>query len=180
MARSKSSWLVVVARLPAQPSRHRVAVWRELRRAGAMPLGGGTWTLPSGRSTNDTVAQVRELVARGDGELFVLDAEPWDDETSRGLEQAYTAGIEDEWLEFLHDCDKYSAELARETAIEKFTLAELEEEEQSLERLRRWHRALGIRDRFGASSAPQATRRLKDCATELDGYAELVYRALGQ
>ncbi len=145
-----------------------------------MPLGGGTWTLPSAPSTNDTVAQVRELVARGNGELFLLDAAPVDDETSHRLERTYTKSIEDEWQEFLRDCDKYSAELKRETTIEKFTLAELEEEEQSLERLRRWHRALGIRDRFGATSGPQASARLKDCATELDEYAELVYRALGQ
>jgi len=35
-------WLVVVIRLPANPSRHRVGVWRELRRVGAIPLGGLT------------------------------------------------------------------------------------------------------------------------------------------
>src|SRR3954452_22881933 len=29
-------WLVLVVRVPADPSRHRVAVWRELRRAGAV------------------------------------------------------------------------------------------------------------------------------------------------
>ena len=29
-------WLVLLVRVPAQPSRHRVAVWRELRRVGAV------------------------------------------------------------------------------------------------------------------------------------------------
>jgi hypothetical protein len=29
------SWRVITYRLPAEPSRHRVAVWRELRRLGA-------------------------------------------------------------------------------------------------------------------------------------------------
>jgi hypothetical protein len=32
-------WLVLAVRVPAEPSRHRVAVWRELRRTGAVPLG---------------------------------------------------------------------------------------------------------------------------------------------
>ncbi len=40
-----------------------------------------------------------------------------------------------------------------EIATEKFTLAELDEEEQSLERLRRWHREVTLRDVFGVPSA---------------------------
>jgi hypothetical protein len=34
-------WIVLLVRLAAEPSRHRVAVWRELRRAGAVSLGPG-------------------------------------------------------------------------------------------------------------------------------------------
>jgi hypothetical protein len=34
---------VIVVRVPAQPTRHRVAIWRELRRMGAVPLGQGSW-----------------------------------------------------------------------------------------------------------------------------------------
>src|SRR5215831_17921439 len=36
------SWRVITYRLPAEPSRHRVAVWRELRRLGAVSLQQGT------------------------------------------------------------------------------------------------------------------------------------------
>ncbi len=59
----------------------------------------------------------------------------------------------------------------------KLTLAELDEEEQSLERLRRWYRAIRARDLFGAPSAPVADRRLKECSEALERYAELVYQA---
>lgn len=37
----------MVMRMPTEPSRHRVAVWRELRRAGAVQLGPGSWALPA-------------------------------------------------------------------------------------------------------------------------------------
>jgi hypothetical protein len=46
-------------------------------------------------------------------------------------------------------------------AAEGLTLAELDEEEQSLERLRRWSRAIRARDLFGAPGAANAERRLK-------------------
>ena len=32
-------WVVLLARVAAEPSRHRVAVWRELRRLGAVAIG---------------------------------------------------------------------------------------------------------------------------------------------
>jgi len=59
----------------------------------------------------------------------------------------------------------------------KLTLAELDEEEQSLDRLRRWYRTIRARDLFGAPSAPAAERRLKECAEALENFADQVYQA---
>ena len=59
-------------------------------------------------------------------------------------------------------------------------LAELDEEEQSVDRLRRWYRAIRARDLFGAPSAPVAKRRLKECTEALEDFAEQVYRARDQ
>ena len=47
------------------------------------------------------------------------------------------------------DCDKYLAELDHEERIGKYTLAEFEEEDQSLDRLRRWYRELRSRNLLG-------------------------------
>ena len=75
------------------------------------------------------------------------------------------------------DCGRYEAELDGELTEGKLTLAELDEEEQSLDRLRRWYRAIGARDLFGAPSAPLAERRLRECAEALDRFAEQVCQA---
>jgi hypothetical protein len=56
-------------------------------------------------------------------------------------------------------------------------LAELDEEEESLDRLRRWYRTIRGRDLFGARSAPVAEGRLKECAEALEHFAVLVYEA---
>jgi vacuolar-type H+-ATPase subunit I/STV1 len=85
-----------------------------------------------------------------------------------------------EWAEFIADCGKFDAEIDSEIAKGKFTLAELEEEEQSLERLRRWQRELATRDVFGAPGAAEAAQQLKHCTEKLAGYTELVFQALHQ
>jgi hypothetical protein len=96
------------------------------------------------------------------------------------LEALFTEQRQAEWAEFLGECLKYEAELEDEVAKGKLTLAELDEEEESLERLRRWYRSIRARDLFGAPSAADAERRLKECAEALERYSVLVYEARGQ
>jgi hypothetical protein len=172
--------MVLAVRLPAEPSRHRVAVWRELRRAGALSLGQSVWALPDTPAFREGVDRAVKLVQRGNGEVVRLDATGHEQSDATQLEAMFTAAREAEWQEFLAECDKYEAELEQETTKGKFTLPELDEEEQSLERLRRWYRDLKVRDLFAAPSSGDAERRLKRCGELLEAYAERVYGAAHQ
>jgi len=151
-------------------------VWRELRRLGAVPLQQGTWVLPEGEGFDAGLTQVIATISEAGGQPVVLRVAD-DDIGSVSLEELFTSQREAEWGEFLSDCGKYEAELAGEVAKGKLTLAELDEEEESLERLRRWYRSIRARDVFGAPSASDAERRLKECADALERFAEQVYQA---
>ncbi len=96
------------------------------------------------------------------------------------MEAAFTALRQEEWTEFISDCGKFDAEIDKELALQKLTLAELEEEEQTLERLRRWHRELAARDVFGAPLAAEAQQQLKHCGERLAEFTDAVFHALHQ
>jgi DNA-binding transcriptional regulator PaaX len=116
------SWRVITYRLPAEPSRHRVAVWRELRRLGALGLQQGTWAVPDGEPFATGLAQVIEAIKAAGGQPVVLTVA--DEETSTvQLETLFTAQREAEWGEFLSDCGRYQAELVGEVTKGKLTLA---------------------------------------------------------
>ncbi|MDP9341386.1 MAG: chromate resistance protein ChrB [Actinomycetota bacterium] len=172
-------WLIISYRLPAEPSRHRVAVWRELRRLGAVPLQQATWAVPSRPVFAEGVQHAVALVERAEGEVVLLRGAPFDDTHAARLERLFTEAREAEWIEFLSDCDKLDREITGEIGKEKFTPAELDEEEQSLERLRRWYREIRAKDVFQAPSAELAERRLKACAETLEEFADRVYEAGG-
>lgn len=163
-------------RLPAEPSRHRVAIWRELRRLGAVPLQQGTWAVPAGEPFDAGFARVTAAITAAGGQPVVL-AVADDPASTTQLEALFTGQREAEWAEFVADCGKYEAELAGEVAKGKLTLAELDEEEESLDRLRRWYRAIRARDLFGAPGAADAERRLKEAVEALEQFAEQVYQA---
>lgn len=164
--------------LPVNPSRHRVAVWRELRKVGALSLGQGVWAVPEVAAFTDRLQRAVELVERAGGETVVLRATGRQPHDSARFQSMFTAAREEEWTEFVKDCGKYAAELDREVAQAKFTLAELEEEEQSLDRLRRWHRDLKARDMFGAAGAESADRRLAECVRRFEDYSDRVFGRL--
>lgn len=169
----------MIPRIPSEPSRYRVAVWRELRRAGAVQLGQGTWALPQSPSTGDELDKLRTLIGPSGGEMLVLGARGWTAEDHERLRVLFDEARRAEWAEFTSECDKALDELHREIAEQKFTLAELDEDEQNIERLRRWHRELTVRDRFGAVDRAAMQRRLDGCADELARFTELVYAAVG-
>jgi GTP cyclohydrolase II len=170
----------LVVRVPAEPSRYRVAVWRELRRTGAVTLGQGCWAVPDVAAFAGGITRAVELAQRGEGEVIVLRATGRGEDDAARLAAMFTEARQAEWAEFIADCGKFDAEIDSEIAKGKFTLAELEEEEQSLERLRRWHRELATRDVFGAPNAAEAGQQLKHCTERLAEYTDRVFQAVHQ
>ncbi|MQA78748.1 MAG: chromate resistance protein ChrB [Streptosporangiales bacterium] len=172
-------WMVLICRMPAEPARHRMALWRDLRRAGAIPLAQGVWALPDVPAGEPLLTRAHEHAAAAGGDLVVLAATGRDEQAAERLEEQYRMARAEEWAEFGADCAKFLAELDKEERIGKFTLAELDEEEHSLDRLRRWYRDLRARDILGTPAASDAEHQLKQCAARLDEYAEHVYAAQG-
>ncbi|WP_326771317.1 Chromate resistance protein ChrB [Streptomyces sp. NBC_01445] len=125
----------------------------------------------------DGVQRALELTDGAGGQGVALQASGRTAEDAARFREMFTAARTAEWTEFLADCGKFEEEIAKDR-IAKFTLAELEEEEQSLERLRRWHRDLTARDVFGAPEAAEAGIRLKQCTAVCEDYAERVFAAL--
>jgi hypothetical protein len=176
-SQTPSDWLVLLVQVPASPSRHRVAVWRELRKSGAVPIVQGSWAAPDVAESRAAADRAQQLARDGGGEVFVLHVASATSDVSR-LQSLFDDARQEEWTEFVADCGKFTAEIAREIERHKFTFAELEEEEQSLERLRRWYRAIRAKDINAVSGAADAEKELATCVAELDRYAAMVYEEL--
>ena len=171
-------WLLLLPRLPAEPARHRMALWRELRRSGAIPLGQAVWAVPDLPAVRPLLQRVTDIADTANGTLLLLSAQGFADADVARLEQLYAAARQEEWTEFAADCGKYLAELAKEERLGKYTLGELEEEEQSLDRLRRWYRELRSRDLLGIPATTDSATALKLCEERFEAYADHVYAVL--
>lgn len=171
----KIKWLLLLVQVPSEPSRHRVAVWRTLRKTGAVPVISGTWAIPDTQHFSEGIQKAQALCQDAGGTFAVLSVQAKDAASQEVLERSFTNARNEEWTEFLSDCGKFEQEISKEIAKEKFTYAELEEEEQSLERLRRWFRDLKKRDVLKLTLAKDAEDALQLCARILEDYAQMVY-----
>ena len=170
-----SGWLFVTYRLPAGESRERVAVWREVRRSGALHLQQSLVAFPDVEPFQQAMERFRVLVTELGGHTLVLRGEPLGDSDDGRLASAWEEARRAEYGELVSKCEKYLAEIEHEFAIEKFTLAELEEEEAELEKLQRWHERIRARDVFSSEAAAPAATALARAAEALGRYSEAVF-----
>lgn len=71
------------------------------------------------------------------------------------------------------------AEIEKETAVQKFTFAELEENEQDLLKLTKWLRKIQRRDFFPNAASREAQEALIRCRQTLQAFTATVYQREG-
>jgi hypothetical protein len=96
-------WLVLVYRLPARPTAARMRVWRQLRRLGALPVGGGAWVLPHRRQTRDGVERLRADIVARQGEAALFAADPLDAGAAADLVAAFREAREADFVALRRD-----------------------------------------------------------------------------
>ncbi|OQM74536.1 Chromate resistance protein ChrB [Manganibacter manganicus] len=172
-----SSWLLLTYKVPAEPAAKRVALWRRLKSMGAVYLQNGVCLLPK---TDDHVRRLKMIendVSEMGGECVILETVALDRVQEDKVVSRFKADRDDQYSEFLGRCADFEAEIAKEIAINKFTYAELEEEDADLKKLQGWLEKIRKLDFYGASLAEEAAERLHACEALLDGYAQRVFDA---
>jgi ChrB-like protein len=169
------SWVLLSYKLPTNNSSARVAVWREVRRSGALNVQRSVVAFPDHDAFRRAVERFRLVVAEAGGETLALRAEPLGELDATKLTEAWNEARAAEYGELAAECSKFLKEIEHEFAIEKFTLAELEEEESELDKLQRWHVRIDARDIHGAPGAEEAANALAQAQEALERYSSAVF-----
>jgi hypothetical protein len=168
-------WLLFLSQLPASPSTPRVMIWRRMKGAGAVGLQNGVWVLPhtpeQERFLQELLGYVHEQHASG--QVFIV--QPVSETVRQDILARFRADRDQEYDEFCEQCQTFLAEIEKETTRLKFTFAELEENEQNLQRLDGWLPKIQARDFFGGGQAEAAAIALEQCRQALESFASQVY-----
>jgi hypothetical protein len=70
----RPTWVLLSSRLPREPSRLRLAVWRRLRRIGAVLVHDAVWVLPADPATREAFEWLAEEIEEQGGTAFIWEA----------------------------------------------------------------------------------------------------------
>jgi hypothetical protein len=170
-------WLLLTYKVPPEPASKRIALWRRLKGMGAVYLQNGVCLLPK---TDDHARRLKMLendVAEIGGDAVILETVALDRGQEEKVVGRFKADRDEAYRELIDKCDDFEAEIAKETAAQHFTYAELEENDVDLKKLQVWFEKIRKLDFYGAELATEAAERLVGCERLLDGYAQHVFEA---
>ena len=168
-------WLVISYNLPTEPSRHRVAVWRALKKLGVVNIQQSMWVLPYNDKNYAALLRISEEIELNQGEALLMDCSFFSKEHENRIISILNDVRDEEYKEFISECVKYLKEVEKEITIEKFTFAELEEEEEELNKLISWHGKIAARDPFQVPERDNANKMLVLIQQTFEKYNEMVY-----
>ena len=169
-------WLILVYKVPPEPSRYRLSVWRKLKAQGAIYLQNGVAALPADARTERVMRGLVHDIRTVEGTAYLVQGRAIGDASA--LESAYNAARDAEYREFIGRCQDMHAELNRERAAANLTFAELEENEDDLAKLDAWLVKIAMRDRFGTPLKDEADRSLIACRDDVQAFAASVYEVV--
>jgi DNA-binding transcriptional regulator PaaX len=166
-------WLILVYRVPSEPTRLRAAVWRRLKSLGAIYLQNSVAALPASVAAERALRKLRSEILDMSGSAALLSAAVLAGEPE--IRAAFQAARDDEYEEIVDKCQDFLAEVKKEYEASHFTYAELEENEVDLVKLRNWLERVRQRDAFGAAGRQAAQKWLAECEQILEAHAARVY-----
>ncbi|MEW6065756.1 ChrB domain-containing protein [Desulforamulus profundi] len=168
-----NDWLLLVYKIPSEPTKLRAAVWRKLKNVGAFYMQNSVCLLPDNKESERYFRQLRKEIEEMGGEAYLFRSH------SVGAEEKLLKQInqakDEEYAEIIDKCEDFLKEIEKEINARHFTYAELEENEEDLEKLKKWYKKLVARDFLNASLQQKAGELIMKCREQLDEFSDLVF-----
>ena len=166
-------WLLLIYRVPPEPTRLRSTVWRRIKSLGAIYLQNSVAALPASAANERSLRKLRREIVDMSGTAVLLSAGVLVGESE--VRASFQTARNDEYEEIVDKCQDFLRQVQKEYDENHFTYAELEENEVDLVKLKNWFAKIIDRDVFGASGRAACEQYLDKCEQSLEAYAARVY-----
>ena len=168
-----AGWLLLIYRVPPEPTRLRSTVWRRIKSLGAIYLQNSVAALPASTANERALRKLRREITDMSGTAMLMSCSVLAGEAE--VRALFQTARNDEYEEIVDKCEDFLRQVQKEYDENHFTYAELEENEVDLVKLRNWFAKIIDRDVFGASGRAACEQFLDKCEQSLEAYAARVY-----
>src|ERR1700722_12460427 len=157
-----AGWLLLIYRVPPEPTRLRSTVWRGIKSLGAIYLQNSVAALPVSTANERALRKLRREITDMSGTAMLMSCSVLAGESE--VRGSFQTARNDEYDEIVDKCEDFLRQGQKEYDENHFTYAELEENEVDLVKLRNWFAKIIDRDVFGASGRAACEQFLDRCA----------------
>jgi hypothetical protein len=176
MAGRVDSFTLLVYRMPAKPTAARVAVWRQLKKSGAIYLQQSVCVFPDNRALRKDLEPTLERITAGKGEYHLLPLRSLDDAEKGKLIEQFQEQTSNHYQEIIENCEvNFTKEIEFETFRKNFTYEEAEEIRAEFEKIIAWYERVLRRDWFGAPNQGKAKEWIDRCEMLLEEFESKVF-----
>jgi hypothetical protein len=174
-------FLQLVYRMPSKPTAGRVAVWRSLKKAGAVYLQDSVCVVPDTELMRAELEPVLARIDESDGSYHLLPLLELPAEEEAKLVQLFVAQTAKHYAEIVENCEiDFVKEIEFENFRENYTYEEAEEIRMEFEKICTWFGRVQERDWFGAPNEGEAREWLRRCESLLDEFEAKVFELQGR
>jgi hypothetical protein len=105
-------WLLLVYKIPREPTAGRVYVWRKLKQLGAIALQDAVWVLPRTDRTHEQFQWLAAEITELGGEAMLWEAEQLYATDTESLRKEFVKPVESEYRDILAALKKKDRDLA--------------------------------------------------------------------
>jgi hypothetical protein len=175
-----TKFVVLVYRMPAKPTAGRVAVWRLLKKAGAVYLQDSVCVFPDLPRIRRELQPVLERIDEKQGSYHLLPLRALSADEEEKIVELFREQTSKHYLEIVEDCEvNFTKEIEFEHFRANYTYEEAEEIRMEFEKLGTWFERVKERDWFDAPHRPDAERWLEKCERLLEDFEAKVFEVLG-
>ena len=156
-------WIALSYRLPREPSRLRLAVWRRLKRIGATLLHDSVWLLPADPRTREAFEWLAQEIEEQGGTALLWEARSFDATQDDEIIKRFRADADERYEGIAQ-----AAGALRRLAVRRTShRSRIEQARRQLAGLERAYRLESRRDHFRAPGRRAAEQALRQAARAL-------------
>ncbi|MFI5285050.1 MAG: Chromate resistance protein ChrB [Candidatus Dormibacteria bacterium] len=169
-------FVTFVYRMPTKPTSARVAVWRQLKKMGAVYLQQSVCVFPESPSVRRELQPILKKLESSGGSFHLLSLGRLSAQEREKLISEFREQAAKHFQEIIENCEvNFQKEIEFETFRKNFTYEEAEEIRIEFEKIVNWYERVSLRDWFGAPNREDAREWLSRCERLLEEFEERVF-----
>jgi len=176
VASQPTPFLVLIYRMPTKPTSGRVAVWRQLRKIGAIYVQQSVCVFPDFAAVRADLQPILARILESSGEYHLLPVRAVSLAEYQKLVDQFLEQTAKQYAEIIENCEvNFQKEVEFEIFRKNFTYEEAEEIRAELEKINIWFERVKSRDWFGAPNREETAAWIARSEQLLDDFESRVF-----